>query len=268
MNWQKPLNTYVMTALTTMGIIAPFPPSALSAGLLSGQDPGETIEIIAAHLEGRLDDDPQSGYNKLLKKILPTQSHYLKYQRYPLTRALRKFAEAKRVCLFPASKTAVASIVKIETDNLYESIPIDSVSSHFISAPDKRKVERPSDLDGLKVGVQHGVSGRAFSDINPNITVITAPDDLTALKMVYANRVDVMYGWYPDSYYIAEKNNLPLPYFNPEFVIFETTTHFVCKEFGGFEDLLKILNTRIRNLKKTGELKNILGKHAQITPLP
>ncbi len=271
MSWHKPFKAYVMIVFITLGIIMPLLSSTLSAGTLSGQDPGETIEIIAAHLEGRLDNDPNSGYNKLLDKVLPTQSHYLKYQRYPLTRALRKFAEAKRVCLFPASKTAAAFIIGTETDNLYESISIDSVSSHFISAPGKKMIEQASDLDGLKVAIQHGVSGNAFLNINPNMAFITAPDDLTALKMLYANRVDAMYGWYPDVYYIAEKNNLPLPSFNPELVVFKTTTHFVCKGFGGYEDLLKILNIRIRKLRKSGELKSILGKHVQIakeTDLP
>tara|TARA_R110002096_G_scaffold410865_4_gene610723 strand:- start:691 stop:1104 length:414 start_codon:yes stop_codon:yes gene_type:complete len=92
--------------------------SDVSAGVLSGQDPGETIEIIAAHLEGRLDAEPTSGYNLLLTRILPTQSHYLKYQRYPLSRAIRKFREAKRVCLFPSSISVIQGVTNIHPDGL------------------------------------------------------------------------------------------------------------------------------------------------------
>lgn len=234
------------------------------AGSGSGQDPGETIEIIAAHLEGRLDADPDSGYNKLLAKVLPTQSHYLKYQRYPLARALRKFAEAKRVCLFPASLSSVNLVTNIPTDDMTESTPIDIVSAHFISAPGRKTYDTIESLSGATISVQQGVAEKALSSLTLGLKKIKTPDDLSALKMLLAGRVDVMYGWYPDSHYIAEKNNLPLPHFDPSLIFFQTTTHFVCKNFGGVEELMKILNTRLDKLRHSGELGEILGKHARI----
>tara|TARA_R110002096_G_scaffold410865_4_gene610722 strand:- start:312 stop:677 length:366 start_codon:yes stop_codon:yes gene_type:complete len=119
-------------------------------------------------------------------------------------------------------------------------------------------------LEGVDIAVQQGVAESALLNLKIHFNTIKTPDDLSALKMLLAKRVDTMFGWHPDILLIAEKNNLPLPKFDADFIFFQTTTHFVCKNFGGAQDLMKILNTRIDDLKTTGKLQTILGKHAQI----
>lgn len=229
-----------------------------------GQDPGEEIEVAAAYLVGRLDEDPESGYNVLIQKLLPSKSHYFKYQRYPLPRAIRKFEISERICLFPASALAVQSLTKIMANEVLESVPIDLVSSHVISAPGRKVYQSFDELRGATMAVQFGVAAREFVETAAQFEIVRTPNDLLALRMVLAHRVDVMYGWYPDTYIIAEKNYLPLPRFDPELVIFRTTTHLVCKKFSGAEELLQVVNIRINDLRKRGELQKILGKYARI----
>lgn len=235
-----------------------------SAGVIGGQDPGETIEIIAAHLEGRLDAYPSSGYNRLLAKVLPTQSHYLKYQRYPLSRAIRKFDETKRVCLFPTSLSAIEAITSIKATELIEGNAIDIVSSHFFSESDQQIFSTIKSLEGTDIAVQQGIAETAIFNLEADFNMVKTPDDLSALKILLAGRVDAMYGWLPDTLLIAERHNLPLPIFDADFVSFQTTTHFVCKNFGGAQNLIKVLNMRLDALKQTGELQKILGPHAQV----
>lgn len=230
----------------------------------SGQDPGELIRIIGAHLEGRLDEDPNSGYQLLMKALLPTQTHYFQFSRYPLTRAIRDFKENKRVCIIPSSEKAVRILTKDAKIELLESSAIDVVTSHIISAPNKPVFTTVSALEKHKIAVQHGVVASRFLTEKSTVQVTRTPNDLTALRMVLAGRVDAMYGWFPDIYIIAEKNGLSLPHFNPQLILFKTTTHLVCKKFGGNERLFNIVNTRIKDLKRRGELQNILGKHARI----
>lgn len=234
------------------------------AGVGSGQDPGELIKIIGAHLEGRLDENPESGYRVLMKELLPTETHYFEFNRYPLARAIRDFKENQRVCMYPSSKKAVEILTKDSTTKLLESVPIDLVTSHIISAPNRTTFATVRALDEHTIAVQQGVVITQFLKEGSTAHVTRTPNDLTALKMVLAGRVDAMYGWFPDTYIIAEKNGLSLPHFNPELILFKTTTHLVCKKFGGNELLFKIVNIRIKNLKHRGELQKILGKHARL----
>ncbi|MEX0297678.1 MAG: substrate-binding periplasmic protein [Kordiimonas sp.] len=235
-----------------------------SAGALSEQYPSEVIKIIGAHLEGRLDEDPTSGYRVLIRKILPTDTHYFQFARYPLTRALRDFKETERACIFPSSAPAVRILTGDQNTEFVESEPVDIVTSHIISAPHRPTFATVRDLDGHSVAVQQSVVTSRFLRENSTATITRTPNDLTALKMLLAGRVDAMYGWFPDIFIIAEKNGLSLPHFNPDLILFKTTTHLVCKEFVGNELLFKIVNTRIKDLKRKDELQKILGVHARI----
>ena len=235
-----------------------------SAGAANGQDPRKIIKIIGAHLEGRLDEDPNSGYQLIIKALLPTQTHYFQFSRYPFTRAVRDFKNNTRVCIIPSSEKAVRILTKDAKIELLESSAIDVVTSHIISAPNKPVFTTVKALEKHTIAAQNGVVMSRFLREKSTVQVTRTSNDLTALRMVLAGRVDAMYGWFPDIYIIAEKNGLSLPHFNPELILFETTTHLVCKKFDGNEHLFTIVNTRINELKRRGELQNILGKHARI----
>ncbi|MEX0299612.1 MAG: substrate-binding periplasmic protein [Kordiimonas sp.] len=231
---------------------------------VTAQDPGETIEIIAAEIAGRLDAPPESGYTKLFNRILPAKTHYLKYQRYPLLRALRKFEQSKRVCLVPASIGTIRVLSGIDVDDLYESEAIDIVSSHFLTAPNQPKVSNFDMLKGKRVAVRQGVAIEHFTDLSSEVEIMRPPSETTAIKMLFSGRVDAIYGWIPDIRIHADLHNLPLPEYDPDFAPFRSSIHVVCKEFGGMESLMATINEQINALKASGELQEILGKHAHI----
>lgn len=221
------------------------------------------VDIVAAHLEGRLDEDPESGFNKLANLIFPRDGA-ASYQRMPLARGLRFFTETERACMYPASALAVQSLTSTSPDKVLESAPIDLVSSHVFTPPGGRVYNTFDELEGKSMAVQHGVEASQYIRTVVDFDLVRTPNDLSALRMVMAGRVDVMYGWYPDTFIIAEKNKLPLPDFNPDLIIFETTTHLVCKKFAGVEALLSTVNGRIEALRQEGRLQEILGRHARI----
>ena len=74
----------------------------------------------------------------------------------------------------------------------------------------------------------------------------------------------VFYGWNPDALIIAKREGQQLPNFNPDFVIFETTTHLVCKGDIGAEPVIAFVNREIEQLRISGRLKTILGPYARI----
>lgn len=260
--WVRPRSAYPAVTRSIILLLLMFSFSAPAAA--RGPDPGEYIEIIAAYLKGRQDEDPQSGYNLLMAELLRSDSHYFRVQTYPIARAVRDFEGKPRVCIFPSSGRAMQMLTRYSAEELLESDPIDIVTSHIMTRPGTPVFNSFDEIEGRTLAVQAGVAARQFSLSDSAFKIVRAPDDLLALRMVLASRVDAMYGWYPDIAIIAKKNNLPLPDFNPELVIFETATHLVCKKFVGVESLYKIVNTRIADFKKRGKLQEMLGKYARI----
>ncbi len=248
-----------MTALIIVFLLCPVPTPHATA-----QDPGETIEIIAAEIAGRLDATPESGYTKLFNRILPTQTHYLKYQRYPLLRALRKFEQSKRVCLVPASIATITVLSGVEVDDLQESEAIDIVSSHFLTAPNQPKISNFDMLSGKRVAVRQGVAMEHFAELGSDVEIHRPPSETSAINMLFSGRVDAIYGWIPDIRIHADLHNLLLPEYDSSFAPFQSSIHIVCKKFGGMESLMTTINMQIKALKQSGELKEILGKHANI----
>lgn len=233
----------------------------IPSNMASGQ--GRSIEIIGVHLEGRLDNDPQSGYNQLIKALLSPTEYKDSYQRYPFARAVRNFEKTERACFFPASQTSIDLLYPNAPIRVAETTPIDIVSAHIISAPSGPLFTSLAQLYKKTVAVQHTLAVPQFQK-GSNVKVLRTPDDLTALKALLAGRADAMFGWIPDTLIIAEKNKLPLPGFSPEFAVYETTTHLVCKKFKGHEQLIAQVNEQLKSLKKNRNLKQILGKHARV----
>lgn len=224
----------------------------------------KSYKIIGIYLAGRLDEDPRSGYNQLIKAILPMGLYAEKYHQYPYVRAARDFKSLEHVCLFPAS---ISSINRMHPDNAFNlaiSDAIDIVSSHIITAQGQPTIRHFKELRGKKIVVKNAVNTRQIRAGEPLAEVWRIPNDVTALKMVQAGRATAMYGWFPDIFIIAQQHTLPLPHFDPDFTIYETTTHITCKQFDGHQDMLVSVNKRIAELKANGQMQEILGQYARI----
>lgn len=234
----------------------------------SFQDPAEAFKVIGIHLEGRLDNDPRSGYNRLIEALLPQEVYQSQYQRYPFVRAIRDFRVLPNTCMFPTSRNAIEYLYRDVQFATIDSVPIDRVSAHIISAPDKPTFNTLEELKGAKIAVQHAVGVPQLQALNLDVDIWRVPHDYTALKMILAGRAVAMYGWFPDIFIIAENHGLALPHFNPDFILYQTTTHVTCKTFKGHEALIETVNERIAELKQNGQMREILGQYARIIGEP
>jgi hypothetical protein len=253
---------FLFRHLLFRGLLLTFMVAVAARG--DGDQQKAPIMLIGAHLEGRLDDDPQSGYNRLIRRIMPIDQSLAVYQRYPLVRALRKFEQTQRSCLFPASISASVALTSLKPDELFESAMVDFVSSHILTRKGQPMINSKEDVFGRTIAVQRGVEYTALMADSDRFAVIRTPDDKTALRMLEAGRVDGMYGWFPDAFIIAENTGIQLPDFNPDYILFETTTHVVCKAGTGAEPFVDHVNMRIRALRESGELQRVLGPFARL----
>lgn len=230
----------------------------------AAQGANEQIEVIKAFLYGRLDDQPSSDYNMLLSKILPKPSTTFKARLYPLVRAIRNFGEKERVCLFPASKSSVKWAAKTPENEVIESLAIDKVSAHLFSRRGEPIYSSVDQLDGKRLAVQIGMTVLDFFETDAQYRIISSSNDLSSVKMLHAGRVDVMFGWYPDVFLIADDQKIPTPQYDPDFILYESTIHLVCKKFEGAENLIDTVNNHLTVLKENGELHTILNQHADL----
>jgi hypothetical protein len=237
------------------------------ANSLAATDVAETVNspilVIGAQLEGRLDDSETAGYSLLINELLPDRDD-VNYQSFPLQRAIRTFEMEDRSCLFPTSIFAAALLTAVDPGEMIQSDPIDLVTSHFLTRKGEPTIDSWGQIDQHKVAIQQSVELSAVNRGLSKPQIVRTPNDRVALRMLMAGRVDVFYGWYPDSVIIAEAEGLELPDFNPNFVVFETTTHIVCKKGINAEPVLEYANRKIQALKQSGELRKMLGPHARI----
>ncbi|NVJ97457.1 MAG: hypothetical protein HWE25_04850 [Alphaproteobacteria bacterium] len=265
---QVPCNLkYVMTSLKQAASAACLSFVAVQAAWAGGfEKPSDPFLVIGANLEARLNEDPNSGYRQLLAAALPNNEDRVVFQRLPLRRALRMFERTPRSCLFPTSEDILRVIVDMSADDMVSSVPVDTVGSHIITREGVPKVSSFEQLRGMKLAVQTSVLISQFVSPDWGYEIVRTPDEVTALRMVMAGRVDAGYGWFPDSLILAKAEGMPLPRFDENFSLYSSDTHLVCRNEPGVEYLMQVFNSRTNNLKQTGALKAMLGEFSRIVP--
>ncbi len=233
--------------------------SALSISAQSEEN--EPILVIAGHIESRLDDNPNSGYKRLLNQILPEEAEY---RIYPLHRTVRDFQKDAVSCIFPTSIDILHLLTSFPVDHMIESIPIDRVSSHLFTAPNAKVISSTIELAGKSIIVRQGVVEEHINFPGVNKKVVKTVDNQSALRMLLAGRVDALYGWIPDVLDIADEHSLTLPNFDPNLTIYATDIHLTCKKNNVTRALLDQVDIRIQKLKDSGGLREILGKNAHL----
>lgn len=223
----------------------------------------DQVLVIGARLDGRLDEDPKSGYNQLAADIFG-EADTVQFQRLPMVRAITTFKRDDRACLMPTSPDIMAVLGGIDSTLLVASDPIDIVSSHFFfrteAEIDQQVYERPD----RHVAKQSGLNLQELLGDKLKARFTHVPEMLMALRMLDARRVDAMYAWYPDVMIISERDGIATPFFEIEAAHITIQTSLVCKNFEGVSSLLAGFNRRLAFLRESGKLKEMLGPYARL----
>lgn len=235
----------------------------LSAGGVFASEKSERVLVIGARLDGRLDEDPKSGYNQLAANIFKNADGAV-FQRLPMVRAITTFAREERVCLMPTSPEILSLLGNVDFEILVASDPIDIVSSHFF-------FRTRAEIDPLvfanpdrHIAKQSGLDLQDVLGDQLKATVTHVPEMVIALRMLEARRVDAMYAWYPDVMIISERDGLMPPQFDPHEGDIEINTTLTCKSFDGVHAVLAQFNTRLAKLRHSGQLERMLGPYARL----
>lgn len=213
--------------------------------------------------EGRIEADGSGHYADLLHEIYAEAGYSDRLRTAPYKRAVRMFGNEQEVCLVPTVIFAVIGQGFAKSaDELIQSRPIDYVTGHFVSlAGSGVTVPDPSALDGKVVGAWSGLNVEAFMP-KRDFTLLRAESEVTTIRMLTSGRVDVIWGWVPDSYILFERLGLGEPVLSDPYL--SSSAHIVCKRTERSEKMMPHLNRAIDAMRADGRLKKILGKHSRI----
>lgn len=233
----------------------------------SAQAEKPTLTIYAIELVYRLSGNGASQYNALLNAFNSGGMEFETVVR-PLSRSQLNFERDNKSCIFPATINALLANNKTFSEaNLLSSTPIDRVSVRILTQPDTPPVTKLDELTGKTIAVING--------LNPNllfqgldVTVEYSANEETRVKMLNAKRIDAALGFVPDIMLAAEALNMPLPKYDPNlsFVSGEGVA-VICHDSKDARSFISNANEIIDKLKRNGELRQILGPHADIVGL-
>jgi|GEM_PF-1947916 len=224
----------------------------------------QPVQIYAYTLEHRLNEAGTMHYNKLLN-IMSDRGLKFNILIRSLARSARSMKNDQSACLFPTTINAIAiSDPGVDEKKFISSDPIDRVSLRIFTRPDNPKVGDIKELSGKRVALWNGLDPKIFlANIEANIE--TTPNEAIRVKMLNAGRIDAILGFTPDVLLAAESLGFSPPHYDESLALFRNEgASLVCHDNKQNREFILRFNKHLTRLKASGELREILGKHADI----
>jgi ABC-type amino acid transport substrate-binding protein len=235
------------------------------------QENNPALTIYAIELDYRLSESGETQYNALLDIFTALNNEKINAIVRPLSRTLISFKENKSSCIFPATFSALTVNdpfydPNVANDNFISSHPIDRVSLRILTKANQPTINNLMSLNNKSIATINGFNSEViFSGLNVNVEY-TANEE-TRLKMLHAERVDAVIGFVPDILLAAEALNIPTPNYNEELSLITIEgVGFICHKSNTTSSFIAAANKKITQLKNSGEMRTILGPHADIVP--
>lgn len=217
------------------------------------------------YLDHRFEHDKNSPYQILIKTLSENFELEVEVNVYPLKRATKTFITNNVSCIAPTSIETIHKFYKEETKGIkfIESNSIEIVTSRLFSLSGSVVAKKLDDIKGKNVVSWLGIPDKLFLP-NVDFNSIKVKSDMQALKILGAKRADFLLGWTPDTPLVAEKLGMDIPKYSKDLVVFSSMLNAVCRDTPENKKFIKHFNKRLRELKKSGELKKILGPYSTI----
>ncbi|HEY7884081.1 MAG TPA: hypothetical protein VIC08_03940 [Cellvibrionaceae bacterium] len=224
----------------------------------------EPMTVYAYQLDYRLEASGEGDYQRLLS-VLQQQGLAFSLSVLPVRRAVRALDTEIQGCIFPASINAtITSLPHIAQSGLIASAAIDRISLRVFTRTDSPVIRHLSELENKHVALWDGLNTDALlGDVA--ITIEPTTTEGIRVRMLQAQRLDAIVGFMPDVLMASEALDLPLPHYHVELALFEDEgASFVCIDTPVNRAWIEQANHLLQNLKDTGQLRQILSKHANI----
>ena len=226
-------------------------------------------KIYAYMLKDRLGKQENLPYNKLLKYVTQDVRDLVEILPAPLPRSAKNFIQDNDSCIFPTTAAVLQRVhsEKLAGRPLLNSEPVDFVSIRLYTRKSDPVITDKSQLKGKVIGHLLGSIGSLLLNTE-GVTIKHVRDESLLLKMLDRQRIDVLMGHHPDIPMAIERLQLDDLQFDPDLVVFSTAVHLVCHRFARSEEILTAINLRIKEIRANGMAQQMLGRYANIVPLP
>lgn len=223
------------------------------------------LHIHGIYLDVRFESSNDSPYKKILGQLEEDSKVSLDVGVFPVKRAADFFLKEKDSCILP-STIAIIKLhypEKTKSFDMIESDPIEHVTSRIYSRKGEPLVKDFKELEGKTLISWIGIPAKKMIP-GVNFKEIKTTSDVQAISVLNSKRGDYLMGWTPDTPLVAKKNNLVIPEYFGGLYAMDTQVKIVCHRTEETEKFIKRANIAIKEMKKNGELKEILGKHSEI----
>lgn len=223
---------------------------------------GEPVRLHLSYLPQRLTETSGGQYDLLVDELLDGSGTDVVRLVAPLKRTTALFKSDPGSCVFPANIVALNMGDRASEVMALETVDIVSIRLHTTL-----KHEAGSDLDAFepeRVGYIRG-SG-ALHLLGPNadrFLAINSEEQL--ITMLELGRLDAFLGHHPDTALALDRLGSPdaLHASPTAFRGLRFPVSFICHDNGTGHRFASAINPRIRTLRDSGRLRDILGPHAE-----
>lgn len=215
--------------------------------------------------KNRIEPSLSGGYGRFLRYLQKEITIPIDVRPNYLSRALKNMENEKTACFFPAVPHQLGILnPKLRGIDYQYSLPVDTVRAYIFRRKTAPAIKSVQDLKGHPIGLLRNLTKvNFFGPLFKELTFITVTEDRQNINMLKRGRVQYALGWTPDTQLIAESLAFNDLTFDPEFKLFEATTHVACTKDPASDAVMTELNTQIKKLHQTGLIKFILSKHAE-----
>ncbi|WP_409526496.1 hypothetical protein [Nitrincola sp. MINF-07-Sa-05] len=224
----------------------------------------EPLKVYGYDLDYRLQPSGEGHYHAFIQ-ALQARGVAIDLTVVSLVRALRAMEEEPAACNFPATINAVIrSYPQFANIPLLTGDPVDAISLRVLTRPEDPVITDMQQLAGQRVALWNGLDPDAFLG-NVDAVVEQTPNESVRVRMLDARRLDVIIGFVPDVLVVADALNLPPPHFAEELALYrDEGASIVCRVTPENEQALSHFNEVLAEMKRSGELRDILGPFADI----
>ena len=197
-------------------------------------------------------------YGELFKFILPPDKARYTVETIKYDEALRRLLYSNVDCAYPLTKRALeVSIQQGEQVDMIESMPVLISKSYLFSRPGSPLIRSVKHMEG-KVLIQ--IAGENY---NHNFRGLDAQFQNVAsasetVRLLLAGRGDAMFGSLPDILFSIADMGVPLPDFDPDFVVLEYENAVTCRESDRAAALIREFDERVRVTLADGSLRKFV----------
>lgn len=187
-------------------------------------------------------------YNNAARLLFPAVVDTGGFEVLPYRRALKRFQLNGESCVYPTSLDFLLESNYVDSEQAFvQSLPF---QYHLINIFPRPGTDIPTEKQHLKdklIGFAMGTRIQVYID-TPNTRFLPITDEIDKAEMLLSGRLDAITAAMPDAKFVFDRLGVPMPAFDPTFVIKKGHLRVVCHRTEENQKFVEQLNTKIKLL--------------------